>query len=81
MALNLIGRDLDLRESVARLRAGLQPRAVWQFPPTQAGNVVVIAHCAGVPADDVLAARAREIERRWDLPASTWLAMARRSPA
>jgi spermidine synthase len=80
VAVNLIGRDLDPRASVARIRAGLRPRAVWQFPPTQAGNVVVIAHCGEVPPEDVLAARAREIEQRWALPAPAWLAMARRSP-
>ena len=79
VAVNLIGRGLDVRESVARIRNGLRPRTVWQFPPTGADNVVVIAHCGEVPADDVLAARAGEIEQRWDLPASDWLAMARRS--
>ena len=81
LAVNLVGRDLDVRESVARIRGGLQPRSVWQFPPTGAGNVVVIAHCGDVPGEDVLAARAAEIERRVDLPAPSWLAMARRSPA
>ncbi|GAB3660187.1 spermine/spermidine synthase domain-containing protein [Ramlibacter alkalitolerans] len=80
LAANLIGRALDVRASVARLRAGLQPRAIWQFPPTQAGNVVVVAHCGGLPPEDVLAARASAIEARWELPAPSWLAMARRSP-
>ena len=80
VAVNLIGRGLDVRASVARIRTGLQPRAVWQFPPTDAGNVVVIAHCGEVPPEDVLAARAAEIERRWKLPAPRWLGMARRSP-
>ena len=79
VAVNLIGTALDLRGCVARLREGLRPRAVWQFPPTQAGNVVVLAHCGEVPAQDVLVRRAQEIERRWELPASQWLAMARRS--
>lgn len=78
VAINLIGRAVDVRASVARLRAGLQPRCVWQFPPTDAGNVVVISHCGAVPAEEVLVARADEIERRWDLPARGWLAMARR---
>jgi spermidine synthase len=80
LAVNLIGRGLAVRESVARIRAGLRPRAVWQFPPTEAGNVVVIAHCGDIPPDDVLAARAVQIEARWDLPARGWLEMARRSP-
>lgn len=79
VAVNLIGQQLDVRASVARIRAGLQPRAVWQFPPTEAGNVVVIAHGAEAPGEDVLAARAGEIEARWDLPASDWLRMVRRS--
>lgn len=80
VAVNLIGRELDVHASIARLRAGLQPRALWRFPPTEAGNVVVIAHCGEIPAEDVLGARALEIQRRWDLPASGWVAMARRLP-
>jgi spermidine synthase len=80
VALNLIGQRLDVRESVARVRKVLEPRCVWQFPPTQAGNVVVIAHCGGPPTEAVLDARASEIERRWDLPARDWLAMTRRWP-
>ena len=79
LAVNLMGRGLDVRASVGRLREGLQPRAVWQFPPTEAGNVVVIAHRGDVPPEDVLAARADAIEARWDLPARGWLGMARRS--
>lgn len=79
VAVNLVGAALDTRASVARLRHGLQPRAVWQFPPTETGNVVVIAHCGEVPEEDVLATRAAQIERRWDLPAGAWLAMARRT--
>lgn len=81
VAINLVGKAMDACASVARIRAGLQPRAVWQFPPTEAGNVVVIAHCGEPPAEDVLAARAREVVRRWSLPAPGWLAMARRSAA
>lgn len=79
VAVNLIGQALDARACVARLREGLRPRALWQFPPTEAGNVVVIAHCGELPPEHVLAARAAEIERRWDLPAPAWMAMARRS--
>lgn len=81
LAVNLIGQGLAVRDSVARIRRGVQPRTVWQFPPTGAGNVVVIAHRGEAPADSVLAARAAEIQRRWDLPAPDWLAMARRSTA
>lgn len=79
VVVNLVGRDLDPRASVARLRAGLQPGTVWQFPPTEAGNVVVIAHRGEPPGEEVLAARAASIERRWQLPAPAWLAMVRRS--
>lgn len=81
VAVNLVGQGLDVRAGVGRIRQGLQPRAVWQFPPTEAGNVVVIAHCGEVPDEEVLAARAAEIEQRWELPARSWLAMARRSTA
>lgn len=77
-AFNLIGRGLDVRACVARIRAGVQPRTLWQFPPTQAGNVVVVAHRGGVPPDALLAARAARIEERWGLPAPAWCAMARR---
>lgn len=80
LVVNLVGRQLDARASVGRLRAGLAPTAVWQFPPTAAGNVVVVAPCGDVPAEDVLAARAATIAQRWDLPAPEWLAMARRTP-
>jgi spermidine synthase len=80
VAVNLVGRDLDVRASVSRIRAGLRPRAIWQFPPTQAGNVVAIAHCGEIPPEGVLQARAGEIEERWGLPARGWLAMARRTP-
>jgi spermidine synthase len=80
VAVNLIGRNLDLRACVARIRGGLAPRAVWQFPPTEAGNVVVVAHCGEAPPEGVLAARAAAIEARWGLPAGAWLAMARRTP-
>ena len=78
VAVNLLGAGLDVRASVARLRAGLRPRAIWQFPPTQSGNVVVIAHCGEPPAADLIASRAAQIEARWDLPAPAWAAMARR---
>ncbi len=79
VAVNLVGAALDVRGSVARIRSGLQPAAVWQFPPTRAGNVVVLAHCGVVPPEDVLAARAEQIRERWGLPAPGWLAMARRT--
>jgi spermidine synthase len=79
LCVNLVGAAMDARSSVARIRTGLKPGALWQFPPTEAGNVVVIAHRGPVPPEDVLAARAVEIERRWDLPASRWVAMARRT--
>ncbi|MBC5781371.1 spermidine synthase [Ramlibacter sp. USB13] len=81
LAVNLVGGGVDVRASVARIRQALQPPTLWQFPPTEAGNVVVIAHCGEQPSEGMLATRAETIERTWDLPASTWRAMARRSPA
>jgi len=80
VAVNLIGRAMNVRDSVARLRRGIEPTEVWQFPPTGAGNVVVLAHCGEVPPEDVLASRAEAIEARWGLPARGWLMMARRTP-
>lgn len=79
VVVNLMGRQLQVRESVARIRRGLLPQAVWQLPPTASGNVVVIAHCGEVPPEDVLATRADTIAARWGLPAHGWLAMARRA--
>lgn len=79
LCVNLVGDAMDARASVARIRAGVQPRALWQYPPTEAGNVVVVAHCGVSPPEEVLVARAAGIERRWDLPAASWIAMARRS--
>lgn len=78
LAVNLVGGKVDVQASVARLRAALHPRAVWQFPPTEAGNVVVIAHRGEPPGEAVIAARAGRIEQRWELPAARWAAMARR---
>jgi spermidine synthase len=80
VAVNLVGPSLQVRESVGALRRGLRPREVWQFPPTQAGNVVVLAHCGAMPDEATLTERAARIEQRWDLPAREWLAMARRTP-
>ncbi len=77
--INLVGQALDGSGSVGRLRAHLRPQAVWQFPPAEGGNVVVIAHCGPVPSEEVLAARAAQVARRWSLPAPGWVAMARRS--
>lgn len=79
LVVNLMGPRVDVRASVARIRQGLRPQAVWQFPPTESGNVVVIAHLGETPDEETLAARAAAIEQRWDLPAAAWLAMARRS--
>ena len=75
---NLIGRSLHLRRSIDRLRAGLRPTATWQFPHTDGGNAIVVAHLGPMPPEDLLRARAAEVERRWGLPASGWLAMVRR---
>jgi len=78
VAVNLVGRALDVSASVGRIRRHLQPQAVWQLPPTEGGNVVVLAQCGPGPAEEVLAARAAQIESRWELPAREWLAVARR---
>jgi len=81
VVVNLMGRQLQARDSVARLRRGLRPNVVWQLPPTASGNVIVVAHCGQPPSEEELAARAGVIEARWRLPAREWLATARRSAA
>jgi spermidine synthase len=80
LAVNLIGRSMVARASVARIRAGFEPRTLWQFPPTEAGNVVVIAHDGDEPPEVFLAQQAMLIQRRWHLPAQQWCAIARRAP-
>jgi spermidine synthase len=79
VCINLVGQALDVSGSVGRIRAHLRPQAVWQFPPADGGNVIVVAHCGDVPDEDALARRAEVIEERWLLPAKAWLAMARRT--
>lgn len=79
VAVNLVGRKLDAAQSVARIRKCLQPGALWQFPPTESGNVIVLAHMDAAPPEAELARRAALIEQRWDLPAREWLAMVRRT--
>lgn len=79
LAVNLMGAEVDVRASVGRIRRSLRPGALWQFPPTPSGNVVLIAHRGDAPSAEVLAARADIIAQRWNLPALAWLAMARRS--
>jgi spermidine synthase len=79
VCVNLVGEALDVSGSVRRIREHLRPRTVWVYPPADGRNVIVVAHAAQPPADDVLEARAAAIEERWQLPAKGWLAMARRS--
>lgn len=79
VAVNLIGQAMDVRETVQRIRRNLRPQAVWQFPPIEAGNVVVLAHCGDMPDEAVLVQRAEAIERRFGWPAREWLAMVRRT--
>lgn len=83
MSVNLFGRDASFERSARRIaRAFGGESRLRSLRPTKEGNTIVVA-CKGadVPARDVLAARAENIETRFRLPARKWLRMIRPLPA
>ena len=82
MSVNLFGRDASFERSAARIAAAFGIGQVRALRPTKEGNTVVIGvRNAGMPDRDELAARAENIETRFQLPARKWLRMIRSLPA
>ena len=82
MTVNLFGRRSSFPLSFARVVEAFGADQVHARKPTPEGNTIVIAmkHVT-VPARDVLARRAENIETRWKLPARKWLRMLPSLPA
>ncbi len=73
LVVNLFGEPASFERSEARLGEVFGARTL-ALPPVPAGNVVLLAF-KGPPLAvswELLARRAREVERRWRLPARGW---------
>jgi spermidine synthase len=82
MSVNLFGRDASFERSARRIAAAFGAERVRSLQPTKEGNTIVIAvKNAAIAAADVLAARAQNVESRFELPARKWLKMIRALPA
>ena len=78
MSVNLFGRDASFERSARRIAKAFGDDQVRTLRPTKEGNTIVIAvKAAGMPDRDELAARAENIETRFQLPARKWLRMIR----
>lgn len=81
MSVNLFGRDASFERSAARIAAAFSHDRACSLRPTKEGNTIVVAWKGEpMPARDVLAARAENIETRFQLPARKWLRMIRPLP-
>jgi len=74
MAVNLFGHAYRCEEGIQNITAVFGADAVWAFKPTVAGNTIVLA-CRTPHRHDPAAwlSQARQIEKRWSLPATKWL--------
>jgi len=82
MTVNLFGRHASFERSAARIARAFGADAVRSLRPTKEGNTIVVAvKGLDIPGRDVLAARAENIETRFELPARKWLRMIRSLPA
>ena len=74
MAVNLFGHAYRCEEGIQKITAVFGADAVWAFKPTVAGNTIVLA-CRTTHRHDPAAwlSQARQIEKRWSLPATKWL--------
>jgi spermidine synthase len=82
MSVNLFGRDASFERSAKRIARAFGIEQVRTLRPTKEGNTIVIAVKAPgdafeMPVRDELAARAENIETRFQLPARKWLRMIR----
>jgi spermidine synthase len=74
MLVNLFGRSSSFERSLGHIRQAFGTETLWAFKPTREGNTVVLALCtAQHPTEELLQARAAEIQKRWRLPAPQWL--------
>ena len=81
MSVNLFGRDASFERSAARIAAAFGHDRACSLRPTKEGNTIVVAWKGEpMPTRDVLAARAENIETRFQLPARKWLRMIRPLP-
>ena len=66
MVVNLFGRSSSYDKSLAHIAQAFGQEALWVFKPTKEGNTVVLAlRTAQHPTDELLQARAAEIQKRW----------------
>ena len=81
MSVNLFGRDSSFERSARRIESAFGAGHVLMLRPTREGNTVVLAWRGfELPAREVLAGRAANIETRLELPARKWLKMIRPLP-
>ncbi|MCX7176377.1 MAG: spermidine synthase [Proteobacteria bacterium] len=74
MSVNVFGRQSACAHSAGRIAAVFGESQVRMMEPTRAGNSIVVAMKSGpFPDQSLLAARARNIESRFHLPAREWL--------
>jgi spermidine synthase len=78
LSVNLFGRDASFERSAQRIADVFGAAQIASLRPTKEGNTVVVALKATPwPEREALAARADNIETRFQLPARKWLRMIR----
>ena len=81
MSVNLFGRDASFERTAKRIASAFGRERVRSLQPTKEGNTIVIAVKNGeIPDRETLAARAQNVESRFQLPAKKWLRMIRALP-
>ena len=78
LSVNLFGRDASFERSAQRIADVFGAAQIASLRPTREGNTVVVAlKVTPWPDREALAARADNIEARFQLPARKWLRMIR----
>ena len=78
LSVNLFGRDASFERSAHRIARVFGADRIASLRPTKEGNTIVVAlKDTPWPGRDALAARADNIETRFQLPARKWLRMIR----
>lgn len=74
MAVNVYGRDSNVETSIERMGKAFGHDALWTFKSTTAGNTIVLAFRSARTWDKTtLQSQAKQIQTRWNMPATTWL--------